>query len=258
MIRFFKETDRKDIVRIWQEAFGDAEKYILDFLDRFGKYMLVLENGKKTVSMLTLFPVKISVDNGRYVYAVATDKNFRNRGFAGELIEYAKRFIQEKNEKFLAILPQNAGLFEFYGKFGFSELKCAIKIDKMVSHAENSDFCVEKIDSAAYFTLREAYFNSKRYVKWDKNMLDYFAQIYNGDYIKLSKNGRIVACAFCYLAGEKVAIPELLTREDVIDDIGEFFGKKHIVGVKEGIAGEKIAMVYPESYSDCYFGIGMN
>ena len=258
MIRFFEETDRENIVKIWKEAFFDGEEYILDFLNLFGQHMLVLENEGKAVSMLTLFPVKINGDRGRYVYAVATDRNFRNKGFAGEIIEYAKRLVQAKNEKFLVILPQNDGLFEFYKKFGFSELKCATKIDKTISYTDNNNFFVEKIDSDEYFMLREAYFKGQNYVKWDKNMLDYFVKVYNGEYIKLSKNGRITACAFCYLEDDKVIVSELLTKEDVLSSIGEFFEKKHIIGFRESTVGKRFAMAYPVSYTDCYFGIGMN
>ena len=258
MIRFFEDTDRKNITKIWQEAFLDSEKYIIDFLNNFGKYMLVLENGGKAVSMLTLFPVEISGDFGRYVYAVATDKSFRNRGFAGELIEYAKHFVSEKNEKFLVILPQNDGLFDFYKKFGFSELKCVAKIDKIISYPKDNGFLVERIDSSEYFTLREAYFERKKYVKWDRDMLDYFAKVYDGEYIKISEKGRTVACGFCYTAEDKLIISELLTKEDVLSVIGKFFGKKHILGFKEETLGKRFAMVYPKSYVGSYFGIGMN
>ncbi|MBR0277293.1 MAG: GNAT family N-acetyltransferase, partial [Clostridia bacterium] len=189
---------------------------------------------------------------------VATDKDFRNRGFAGELIEYAKQFVRKKNEKFLVILPQNDGLFDFYKKFGFSELKCAAKIDEIISYTKDSRFFIEKTDSAEYFMLREAYFEGKKYVKWDKDMLDYFIKVYDGEYIKISEKGRTVASAFCYEAEDKLIISELLTKEDVLSSIGEFFYKKHILGFKEEALGKRFAMIYPESYVGSYFGIGMN
>lgn len=258
MIRFFEEKDRKTVILIWQDAFGDNEKYISEFLDIFGKYMLVLEKCGKIVSMLMLFPVTINGEKGRYIYAVATDKAFRNQGFAGELVEYAKNFIKEENEKFLVLLPQNSGLFGFYKKFGFCELKCAKKIDKAISFHEKNDILTEEITPCEYFKLREDYFSDRKYVKWDIDMLGFFAKMYNGKYLKLSKNGKTIACAFCHIRGDKIVISELLTRGNVLDNIGGFFGKSRILGFKESKNGERFAMIYPESFSGCYFGIGMN
>lgn len=258
MIRYFEENDRKTVISIWHNAFGDGPKFVSDFLDVFGKYMLVFEECGRVVSMLTLLPVTVNGEKGRYVYAVATDEAFRNRGFAGELIEYAKSFLKKENENFLVLMPQNDGLFAYYKKLGFFELKCAQKIDKTVLLNEKNDIFAEEIDSVTYFKLRDTYFTGRKYVKWDIKMLDFFAKIYNGKYLKLSKGKKTVGCAFCHIQGNKIVISELLTKEDVLDSIGSFFDKNQVIGFKESKNGERVAMVYPESFSDCYFGIGMN
>lgn len=53
--------------------------------------------------------------NGKYVYAVATDSAFRNRGYASKLIEEAKKQMGD----FLWLIPADEELFDYYSKFGF-------------------------------------------------------------------------------------------------------------------------------------------
>lgn len=261
MIRFFDEKDRNTIVCLWKEAFGDSEESIAEFLELFSKYMLVLSEGNEVVSMLTLFPVKLGGEKGRYVYAVATDKAYRNRGFARNLIEYAKAFIREKNEKFLTILPQSDSLYDFYKKFGFSELKCVKRIETKLLTAEQNDIYVKKITPNEYFELRNAFFGGSCYICWDEKMLDYFQKMYNGVFLEiLSENVRL-ACAFCYQNGKKIIIPELLTDNydaAVLSSIGRFFGAEEVSCNKAEKNGERFAMIYPQTYTDAYFGIGMN
>ena len=261
MIRFFDKKDKYAAISLWKEAFGDSEKTISTFLDRFGENMLVADEENTVVSMLTLFPVKIRDKRGRYVYAVATKKEFRDKGLAGSLIEYAKRFIEKNDENFLTILPQSDSLYGFYAKFGFSELKCVKRIDITVSFAEDSNIKAKKITAQEYYEYRKGYFADKKYVEWSAEMLDFFEKIYAGCYLKLSNGGKDIGYAFCYSDDDKVVISELLTvgeETEILSEIGRFFAKKHIVGVKESENGERFAMIYPKELNGCYFGIGMN
>ena len=260
MIRFFEENDKKTIVSIWREAFGDSERRILDFVNNFGKYMLVLETEKRVVSMLTLLPVKIKGKTGRYVYAVATDKSYRNMGFAGDMIEYVKRYVKEIGEEFLVLVPQSASLFDFYKKFGFSELKCAKRFDFKQDTELKKYFSITKLTAKEYFEHRKCYFENSNYVEWDIGMLEYFEKLYEGAYYEI-KNGSNTAYAFCYTEGSILVIPEILSKEDtktVLDGIGAFFGKERVLGVCECRNSERAAMVYPEGFDDAYFGIAMN
>ena len=261
MIRFFEKKDEHAVVAIWAEAFGDKESEILKFLHTFGQYMLVLEFEGKPVSMLTLLPVTANGEKGRYVYAVATEKSSRGKGFAGELIEYAKQYIEENGEKFLVILPQSESLFGFYGKFGFYTLKCAIRIEKTGCISGENAASAEKISAIEYFECRKEYFSGRKYVEWDVKMLNFFAEIYDGCYLKLSDGNKKIGFAFCYSCGNKVVVPELLAYDGefaALNAICRLFGKDNAACNKEAENGKNTAMIYPESFSDSYFGIGMN
>lgn len=261
MIRFFEENDKKYVISVWKDAFGDKEDFISDFLHLFGKYMLVLEYEGRVVSMLTLFPVKIGEKSGRYVYAVATDKKYRSRGFAGKLVEYAKRFAAKNDENFLVILPQNDGLYDFYRRFGFSELKCVKRINEQKVNFNDSALNIEIIDENEYFKLRKNHFATCKFVEWDIHMLAFFKKVYEGFFVKVSENGREAALAFCFKNGDSLSVPELLTKENetiILSSLCCFFEKESVTAIKESKCGEKFAMIYPEEFTDCYFGLGMN
>lgn len=261
MIRFFEKNDEKTVVSLWIDTFGDKKEFVCDFLSRFGRYMLVLEYEEKVVSMLTLFPVKIGNENGRYVYAVATDKYFRSRGFAGKLIEYAKKLVADNNEKFLVILPQNSSLFDFYKKFGFSELNCVKYISKQISKSKENLLNVETVNENEYFDLRKQYFKNGRFVEWDIDMLSFFKNIYSGTFLKLSENGKETGLAFCFKNDDVLYVSELLVSKNedkTLCSLGYFFNKNSVIAIRESKNGEKFAMIYPKEFTDCYFGLGMS
>ena len=76
MIRLCELSDYSDIIRIWREAFGDSEEYILTFLDKFKEYVYVMDKD----AIMTLFPVSLNDKKGHYLYAVAVDKEKRAAG----------------------------------------------------------------------------------------------------------------------------------------------------------------------------------
>lgn len=259
MIRFFEKKDSKAIISLWNEAFGDKEEIILQFLKHFGRYMLIFETDKKAVSMLTMIPTSIGGEMGRYIYAVATDKEYRNQGYAGTLIEFAKQLLKENNEEFMVILPQNDGLFGFYEKFGFSELKCVKHFEIETNLSEKCIETVEIIDAKEYFDFRKSYFMDRNFVEWDVKMLEFFEEIYRGKFVKVSKNEKTIAKAFCYVYKDMLVVSELLSEENIaLNALGYFFGKEKVAGVAEFRDGERYAMVYPRKFSGCYFGLGMN
>ena len=65
--------------------------------------------------MLYLVDCTLCGENQKYVYAVCTLKKYKAKGFATELIEYAK-----KEYGSLCLIPANKSLIDFYKKRGFT------------------------------------------------------------------------------------------------------------------------------------------
>ena len=258
MIRFFEEKDKNAVVALWQEAFGEKKEEILPFLDFINKDMLLIEEKGQIISMLSLLKVKIGDVCGRYVYAVATDKRFRGKGYATELLDFAKGLVAAGKETFLVILPRNESLYAFYGKSGFTPLCCAKRISRKIS-AETS-YSVEKITSESYFELKKTYFSGEKYVEFDIKTLEFMQKAYCGEFLKAEKDGKTAGLAFCHKYADLLVIHELLAGDstmEIIDAMGVFSGAGRAECIKAEREGGNFGMIYPPEYNDVYFGLGM-
>lgn len=260
MIRFFKEKDIFSVISIWKEAFGDSTEEIRFFLEFLKDNLLVLEKDGKVVSMLTILKVRIGEDNGRYIYAVATDKKFRCRGYAGELIKYDKHFITDNNEKFLVLLPQEESLHNFYEKYGFSSLRCSKKLS---IETENNDDMTKRariITPEDYFLLRKSYFKDEKFVEWEIKALEFMKKAYSGDFLIIEEESITCGVSFCFKQRNNLVVAELLSFENDAENIkalGAFYGINSVHCICASKDGEKFAMIYPDEYADSYFGLGM-
>ena len=120
-----KEKYIPELSQLWKNVFGDEDGYIKLFFDTAYKTCRCfahLEN-EKIVSALYLLDCSISLDSklfdGYYLYAAATDENYRGRGLMKKLIEEAEDFMKEQKKAFIALVPASASLYDYYSKFGF-------------------------------------------------------------------------------------------------------------------------------------------
>lgn len=108
---------------IYREAFNEFD---LDYENRlFGfckKYCRTLTIDDKTVAMLFAMPIKVKLINedfeAYYVFAVATKKTMRGKGYMSKLMDEIK-----SEGKPLILKPSKDNLIEFYEKLGFKTFK---------------------------------------------------------------------------------------------------------------------------------------
>ncbi len=118
---FAHNGEMEDVIKLWHECFGDSREEIEAYFDiHFTEQnMLVVHADGKIVSMASFLPARLKwMDKSfpaRYVYAVATLPEYRKKGYAAKILEYAK----EKYRMPLALQPENDALKEYYKKFGF-------------------------------------------------------------------------------------------------------------------------------------------
>ena len=119
------QKDKANIIALWQQAFGDDEEYISHFLDYAfnNANILLIKENDILISMLTLIPAVIktsSIDiSALYIYAVATDKEYRGKGYCRKLLSYAEDIAKEQNISALFLIAETKNLTTFYKKFGF-------------------------------------------------------------------------------------------------------------------------------------------
>ena len=113
MIKITQNID--DISLVWGEAFGDSFEDIKYFDDNtHNAKCLAYYDNESICSLLYLVDCSLGEKNGKYVYAVCTLKKYKSKGFATELLEYAKREYGS-----LCLIPANEVLIDFYKKRGF-------------------------------------------------------------------------------------------------------------------------------------------
>ncbi len=113
---------------LWQEAFGDGEDYMNLYFDRRFKphETYILQRDGKLVSMMTAMRVSLrtpdgSTLNGRYIYAVATQKDNRGKGCAKTLDRYMASDLQKHGVSFTCLVPAEDSLHRFYAAQGYQE-----------------------------------------------------------------------------------------------------------------------------------------
>ena len=110
---------------LYREAFRDPDTAFEDalFLHCF-RYVKTAEEAGEVVSMLFALPCVIETEDQKtdavYLYAAATKKSERGKGYMRRLLESVKR---EYDTAFL--VPASKELISFYRKSGFCEFRAA-------------------------------------------------------------------------------------------------------------------------------------
>ncbi len=120
-------VNKEGIINLWQKTFGDTREYIESFIVVFSDKaeFLIKEADGKVVSMLCMIDCTMAADSkeykGRYIYACATDENYKKRGLITELLDDARIRAEKEDCDFLVLVPANDALFDFYEKRGYSK-----------------------------------------------------------------------------------------------------------------------------------------
>ncbi len=201
---YANERDVDSIKRIWQTCFGDSEDYVRFYLaHRFEvENMLVIHQDGRPVSMASFLPVLLKRGQewipARYVYAVGTLPEYRGRGYAARILQYAS----EKYGEPLLLQPSEEGLEAYYRRLGFgtafakehweipaetvpeadgesrpgaasSELQAASCVAKKPEGSIFGEEAPEEVTLAEYREIRDAHFDRENYVSWDEDAIAY-------------------------------------------------------------------------------------
>lgn len=110
---------------LYREAFGDEDtEFEKALFDNCFKYCKFIKENEKIVSMLFLLPTVLKTKahslDCKYIYAAATLKEYRGKGYMSRLIKEFQTDIP------LFLKPANDGLIKYYEKLGFKTI-CAKK-----------------------------------------------------------------------------------------------------------------------------------
>lgn len=206
--------------RLWKVCFGDQDAYI-DFYYAHGyeaANTFVAAEQERIVSMMTLLPVTMRTEheswNGRYVYAVATDPQYRRRGLMTVLEAYAARTVQAQGDAFLTLVPASLPLFGMYCKIGY-HLFSSLSYQKLQSGKRAGKALpttVKPLDDTAFLEQRSrflAQFASS--VSVAPSVQGYFLQElrFNGCQALALENVQGSGYVLCYTEQDEAFIREL-------------------------------------------------
>lgn len=161
-------NNRKQIISLWYDVFGDDEAYINYFLDSCkNKSCLGYFENDSLVSMLFMIECEYCGCKGEYLYAVCTEENYRGRGHAALLVEEAKKYMSD----FLWLIPANESLFNYYSKLGFETklFTASNYIDKVVFY-ENNEIAAELYDGSEFKYPKGMIYSLKKFPNGDTGM----------------------------------------------------------------------------------------
>ncbi|MFR9651424.1 MAG: GNAT family N-acetyltransferase [Rikenellaceae bacterium] len=107
--------------RIWREVFRDSEEDISSFVDNHyrAENHLFIEVDGRHVSMVHLLPFNSEIGRVGYLYALATDEQYRGRGYGRELTMRAIELSRERGFNALFLIPAEESLRCYYAAMGF-------------------------------------------------------------------------------------------------------------------------------------------
>lgn len=120
-IRYPCDRDVPGLRALWKQAFGDTD----EFLDLFfsaayapERSLCALEGDTVAAAMYWL-DCECREKPVAYLYAVATDEQYRGRGLCRALTEEVHRILRKRGYAGAILVPGSPGLFAMYGKMGY-------------------------------------------------------------------------------------------------------------------------------------------
>lgn len=262
MIAFAEEKDREQIKKLWREVFGDGEEEIEGFMSRYLKNMLLYKKDRKVAGMLSMLPVSMKNEKGRYIYAVATAPEARGAGISTGLLKKAEDHIKKSGEKFSVLTPAESSLFDFYKNRGYTAVNALKRVEFDSTGFGNAAYEVDKITPQKLFALRREYFKDKSFVEWGPEELEYIWRLYKGGFYRI-RGSEGQAFAVCSSVGGLLDIKELccdgLDAADCVASLNGIFNKPHCrAAMPDDKSESPSAMIRPSGYKDIYFNLAMD
>lgn len=174
--------------QLWQQAFGDPEAFTDGFF-RTGfspeRCRCVFLDGT-VAAALYWFDGQWREKRIAYLYAIATDRQFRNRGLCQALMEDTHTHLKKLGYAGAALVPADRALFSFYEKASYRPF-CPMQKLQITAGAP---VCIRPINPAEYAKLRRAYLPENGIVQEGQTLsfLESYTRFYAGE-------GFICCCA---------------------------------------------------------------
>lgn len=197
--------------RLWAEAFGDTEEAINAFFDTGyspDRHHFISENGA-LVSALYWFDCHLDGQKLAYIYAVATAKSHRGKGFARRLMEETHRILQNRGYAGTVLVPGGKELFAFYAAMGY---RTASTVTEFTCTQADKPAALTEIATDRYTKLRNTFLPTGGVAQEGAALayLHTYARFYEGQDFLLAAVAEGSTLYVQELLGNRTAAPEIL------------------------------------------------
>lgn len=181
-LRLSTPADVPALRTLWTLAFGDGDAYLDNFFDSYYRpeRMLVLEEKGGVQAMTAWFDTTFHVPGQRnfraaYLYAVATQPDYRGQGLAGKLLAWADEYFRSLSIPAVTTVPAEPSLHNFFRSNGFRE--CFVYQQKVleasVTPAPSAPFVLQLLTAEQYGAAREAMLAGTPHICFPEDALTY-------------------------------------------------------------------------------------
>ncbi len=234
-----------------KQAFGDTDAFLDGFFQTGfspDRCRCVTLSGQLAAA-LYWFDCQWQEKKIAYLYAVATDKNFRGKGLCRALMEDTHRHLKDLGYAGAALVPGNPGLFDLYQKLGYIPF-CPMQT--ITVEAESTPTIIQAVNANAYQKLRKSYLPAESITQEDEALVfaATFCEFYTGENMLMCLSREKDTLYFQEYLGD----PALLGG--VINALN---GKKAIVQLPGGSSPYAMYHSFDNSqHLPAYFGIPLN
>ncbi len=195
-------ADTAGLRHLWRQTFGDPEVFLdLFFTKAYDpRRCRCVYDADRPVAMLYWFDCFWENRKLAYLYAVATEEDYRNRGLCRKLMEDTHRQLEDRGYAGCILVPGEPGLFGFYERLGY---ETAGRIAEYTCTA-GEPVALQQIDASRYAALRRDYLPPKGVIQTGPMLalLAGYASFYAGDGFILAAHGTKDQLTVCELLGK--------------------------------------------------------
>lgn len=219
---------RPHLCKIWREAFGDSEQFIETFFDICvsDNVLHTLIQDGRVVSALYALPYKLChngvTDSVAYIYAVATDSEFRGKGFMRHLMTLLHKSLRASGYSAALLLPATRSLANYYASMGYKV--CAYRKSVMLAGMYHSGYIYEKcalLDDATYNFIVDSLSCRKNNIIHPKPSLAMNAAscaLSGGGLFLAKSDGAVAAVAFVTIEDGRALLLDIFASDSKAQD----------------------------------------
>lgn len=197
--------------RLWKTAFGDGDEFLdIFFSTAYCPHRCCCAIDADRIAA-ALYWFDVSWDNCRcaYVYAVATDPEYRGRGICRKLMAAAADLLKGNGCRGILLVPQEEGLIAMYSKMGYLP---GSNLDEFHCAASGPCVPIREITAAQYADLREDLLPPGSVIQAGENLtfLAEIARFYRADSFLAAVSRETDHLRILEYLGDSGAIPALV------------------------------------------------